>query len=332
MSQIERNQVILIKGDTGCGKTTQVPQFIMDSFTKEGKASKCNIIVTQPRRISATSLAERIARERGEKLGDVVGFKVKLHQHLPQTPGAILFCTTGVLLKKMQDNPNLIGCSHLIIDEAHERNVDIDMLLTLLKQVIKKNKDIKIIIMSATLNADLFQNYFNCVSLDIPGKAYPVKMHFLEDIAHTVGANWIFEEPEQKYYRPQVECEKVAKVVQWISDKKPEGAILCFLPGWTEIVQVEKFLKENNRKKTRQMILPIHSLMSYYDQKKIFEKPPPGVRKIILATDIAETGITVPDVVYVVDSATHKEIRWDKEKEVDTIQSYRISQANLHQR
>lgn len=304
----------------------------MDSFTKKGQASKCNIVVTQPRRISATSLADRIARERGERLGDVVGYKVKLQQHLPQTPGAILFCTTGVLLKKMQDNPDLIGCSHLILDEAHERNVDIDMLLALLKRVVKKNRDIKIIIMSATLNADLFQNYFECASLEIPGKSYPVKMHFAEDIAELVRAKWIFEEPEQKYYRPQVECDKVAKVVQWISDNKPQGAILCFLPGWTEIVQVEKLLKENNKKRTRQMVLPIHSLLPHYDQQKIFEKPPSGVRKIILATDIAETGITVPDVVYVVDSATHKEVRWDKVKEVDTMQSYRIAQANLHQR
>ena len=303
----------------------------MDSFAKNGQASKCNMIVTQPRRISAISLAERVAFERGEKIGDVVGYKVKLKQYLPLSPGAILFCTSGVLLKKMENNPNLIGISHVIIDEAHERSVDIDMLLVLIKRAVSKNKDIKVIIMSASLNAELFQNYLNCESLEIPGKAYPVKMHFLEDFAKAINIKRHDSEYQTPRY-PIVECDKIAELVQWISNNKPPGAILCFLPGWNEITMVEAGLKELNSRRIKQVVYLIHSMMPHYDQQKIFEKPPPGVRKIILATDIAETGITVQDVVYVVDSVTHKQIRWDDEKQVNTMKSYWVSKANIQQR
>lgn len=302
----------------------------MDSFAERGEASKCNMLVTEPRRISAISLAERIAEERGEKIGDVIGYKVRLQHKVPCTPGAILFCTPGILLKKMQANPNLTGCSHVIIDEAHERKIDVDILLTLLRRIIAKNKDLKLIIMSATLNAEKFQNYFNCVSLDVPGRLYPVRMHFMDEISRIIDVRKHLEIENMR--NPQVNCEDVASMVQWLSDNKPEGAILCFLPGWTEIVQVETLLKQMNRRNTRQLVLPLHSQLSYNDQQKIFEKPPIGVRKIILSTDIAETGITVRDVVYVVDSATHKETRWDKIKEADIMQCYRISQSNLLQR
>lgn len=325
---VEENQVVLIKGDTGCGKTTQVPQFIMDSFIERGEASKCNMIVTEPRRISAITLAERIAHERGEKLGDVIGYKVKLQHKLPLTPGAILFCTPGTLLKKMQINPTLNGCSHVIIDEAHERKIDVDFLLALLKRIIKKNNEIKVIIMSATLNADTFTRYFDCVSMDIPGKIFPVKSHFIDDMKKFIKLKQSLD-----YNRiPRVDFEEVANMIQWISDNKPAGAILCFLPGWNEIVQVETLLKQINRRGTRQVVLPLHSQMSYNDQQKIFEPPPTDVRKIILSTDIAETGITVRDVVYVVDSTLHKELKWDKAKEIDVIQNYRIAKANLLQR
>ncbi|XP_043476604.1 ATP-dependent RNA helicase DHX30-like [Leptopilina heterotoma] len=325
---VEQNQVVLIKGDTGCGKTTQVPQFIMDSFIQRGEASKCNMIVTEPRRISAITLAERIAHERGEKLGDVIGYKVKLQHKLPQTPGAILFCTPGTLLRKMQENPTLTGCSHVIIDEAHERKVDVDILLALLKRIIKKNREIKVIIMSATLNADTFTRYFDCVSMDVPGKIFPVKSHFIDDMRKFVKLKGGSENTRF----PQVDYEEVANMIQWISDNKPAGAILCFLPGWNEIMQVETLLKQINRRGTRQVVLPLHSQLSYSDQQRIFEPPPTNVRKIILSTDIAETGITVRDVVYVVDSALHKELKWDKTKEINVIQNYRIAQANLLQR
>ena len=329
---IENNRALLIKGDTGCGKTTQVPQFIMDSFIAKGKATDCNMIVSQPRKISAVSLAERIAEERREEIGEVVGYQVRLQQRLPMTPGSMLFCTTGILLRKMQSNPGLVGCSHVILDEAHERSINTDMLLVLLKRALDLNPDLKIIIMSATINADLFQQYFNCGVVEVPGRTFPVKMNFLGDI-EDLGINSTKEYlgnadvPETPY----VDCDQISDLITWISKNKPPGAILCFLPGWADIVRVKTRL-EQNYVHGRDMIVPVHSRMPPQDQRKIFTRPPQGVRKIVLATDIAETGITVADVVYVVDSAVRKAMRWHEKKGFATMDNQYASQANINQR
>lgn len=337
LSKLENNQVLLIEGDTGCGKTTQVPQFIMDNFAWSGNATDCNILVSQPRRISAISLADRIAHERGEGVGDVVGFQVRLEQVLPRELGGILFCTTGILLKKLQSNPGLEGCSHVILDEAHERHIDTDMLMILLKRALKKNPNLKVLIMSATINAHMFQQYFNCPAVKVPGRLYPVKMHFLEDIESLPN---IRKYRQYAYYRHKndenerlsVDYEKVVQVIKWISENKSPGAILCFLPGWNEITQVQNMLESLPLEKEKQLILPIHSKVSHSAQRKIFEHTSAGTRKIILATDIAETGITVSDVVYVIDSAIRKESRWDNDKDLLCISNRWVSQANIHQR
>lgn len=243
----------------------------------------------------------------------------------------MLFCTTGVLLRKLQSNPSLRGCSHVILDEAHERSINTDMLLVLLKRALQTNPHLKVVVMSATINADLFQHYFNCGVIEVPGRTYPVEMNFLEDIVklgvlpkrHYVGNS---EFPET----PFVDCEQIAELVSWIAENKPPGAILCFLPGWAEISKVMKILEEIRGR--NDMIVPVHSRMSYQDQRKIFEIPPSGTRKIVLATDIAETGITVTDVVYVVDSATHKAMRWHEKKGLATMDNQYASQANILQR
>lgn len=337
LSKLENNRVLLIEGDTGCGKTTQVPQFILDTFTQNGNATDCNILVSQPRRISAISLADRIAFERKENVGDVVGFNVRLEQVLPKELGAILFCTTGILLRKLQSNPGLEGCSHVILDEAHERQIDTDILMILLKRALKKNPNLKVLIMSATINAHLFQQYFDCPSVRIPGRLYSVKMHFLEDIEHL---------PNIKRYRTKmfmdrvydeaevlsIDLEKIVQVIKWISSHKPPGAILCFLPGWHEITKVQSMLEDTSSYVQNHVILPMHSKISHNEQRKIFESTPPDIRKIILATDIAETGITVSDVVYVVDSVIKKESRWDDNKDLLYISNRWISRANVLQR
>lgn len=336
LSKLENNRVLLIEGDTGCGKTTQVPQFIIDSFAQNGNATDCNILVSQPRRISAISLADRIAHERNEKVGDVVGFQVRLEHVLPKELGGILFCTTGILLKKMQSNPNLEGCSHVILDEAHERQIDTDMLMILLKRALKQNSNLKVLIMSATINAHLIQQYFDCPAVKVPGRLYPVKMNFLEDIERLpniykyryMGYNK-FRDGENE--RIIVNFEKIVQTIKWISQYKPPGAILCFLPGWNEITAVQTMLEESSLD-SENLILPIHSKVSHNEQRKIFQHAPANMRKIILATDIAETGITVTDVVYVVDSAIRKESRWDDIKNLPYIGNRWVSQANIHQR
>lgn len=318
---------MVIKGDTGCGKTTQVPQFIIDHLSEKGLASECNIVVTQPRRISAISLAQRLAVERGEVVGDVIGYQVRLQQVLPKQQGAVLFCTTGILLKKLQNNPALKGCSHVIVDEAHERNVDTDMILALLKRAIQKNSSLKVIIMSATINAELFQEYFNCSAVEVPGRLYPVKMNFLEDIMN-LGIP-IKNQENSVEDAPFLDLEQITDLIQYIDRNKQPGAILCFLPGWSHIQRIQHNLK--NYQSTLN-IIPLHSKIPLDDQSKIFKTAAKGVRKVILATDIAETGITVPDVVYVIDSARHKQMRWNEHKGLSSIDTHWVTKANINQR
>ncbi|XP_011865998.1 PREDICTED: putative ATP-dependent RNA helicase DHX30 isoform X2 [Vollenhovia emeryi] len=338
LSKLESNRVLLVEGDTGCGKTTQVPQFIFDTFAGNGNATDCNILISQPRRISAISLADRIAYERAENVGDVVGFHVRLEHLLPEQLGTMVFCTTGILLRKLQSNPGLVGCSHVILDEAHERQIDTDMLMILLKRALKKNPNLKVLIMSATINTHMFQQYFDCPAVRVPGRLYSVKMHFLEDIEHLpnihkyrtyVNSSRHEDEESDKL---SVDFGKMVQLIKWISMHKPPGAILCFLPGWHEITKVQSMLEDTSSYTQKHLILPMHSKVSHNEQRKIFKHTPEGVRKIILATDIAETGITVSDVVYVVDSAIRKESRWNDNKDLPCISNRWVSRANVLQR
>ncbi|KAL7291092.1 hypothetical protein TKK_0015221 [Trichogramma kaykai] len=329
LKELEENQAVVIKGDTGCGKTTQVPQFIMDYFAAKGKGGECNMIVTQPRRISAISLAQRIAYERQEKIGDVVGYQVRLLNALPKQNGAILFCTTGVLLKKLQSNLGLKGCSHIIVDEAHERSVDTDLLLVLLRRAMKENPELKVVIMSATINANLFQDFLGCKSIEVPGRLFPVKMHFIEDMVKLgISRPRVIEDEDGN--KVFVDAEAITDMIKYITDNKPPGAILVFLPGWTQIQKIQNNLENFTNADLR--VIPLHSKINMKNQSTIFEKPPEGVRKIILATDIAETGITVPDVVYVIDSACHNQSRWYESKGLSAVDTHFVSQANIKQR
>ena len=176
---IEENQVVVLSGETGCGKSTQVPQFILDSV-KTG--APCNILVSQPRRISAMGLAERVAAERGESVGETVGYSVRLESRSsPKTE--LLYCTTGVLLRKLNTNPLLDGVTHVVVDEVHERSHFSDFLLIILREILKKRQDLRVVLMSATLERGLFQEYFNnCPCIEIEGRTFPVDHFFLEDV------------------------------------------------------------------------------------------------------------------------------------------------------
>lgn len=322
---LKDNRVLLIKGNTGCGKSTQVPQFIMDEYTEQNRASECNIIVSQPRRVAAISLAHRIALERNEKIGDVVGYHVRFNSVTPNHHGSILFSTSGMLLRMLESNPTLEGISHVIVDEAHERNLQNDVLLKLMKDILQKNQTIKLIIMSATLNESLFQQYFSCEVIDIPGKLYPVKMHFKEDIQ-------IFEKTlkQNKSMELRIPFDKIVELVQWIVTNKPPGCILCFLPGWQEIKELHDLLKKAMIKNL--LILPLHSKVSHQNQLKIFDPVPRHITKVILATDIAECSITIEDVCYVIDTAIKREYQRYKNDSEPILNFNLISKANIHQR
>lgn len=191
---IHKNQVTIISGETGCGKSTQVPQFLLDDWICNRSKSKehVNIICTQPRRISAIGVAERVATERNECIGDIVGYQIRLESKISNRT-RLTFCTTGILLQRFSMNPELTDVTHIIVDEVHERSAESDFLLMLLKELLHKRSNLKIILMSATLKSEIFSSYFKGAPvLCIPGKTFPVERIFLEDIFERT--NYVLEE------------------------------------------------------------------------------------------------------------------------------------------
>ncbi|XP_077546866.1 ATP-dependent RNA helicase DHX30-like isoform X2 [Haemaphysalis longicornis] len=325
---VEDNQVVVLCGETGSGKTTQVPQYIFEEYIQKGVGSSCNIVVTQPRRIATISMARRVASERGEQLGETVGFQVRLNKQLLPTRGGVLFCTVGILLRHLQENPSLQGLSHVIVDEVHERDVCTDFLLVLLRKVLEGNSTLKVVLMSATIDAGKFSEYFGGAPIiAIPGKIHPVTQYFLEDLS---AANVVSLSSLPK--NPADTVRLVPDVVVYLMRMKPPGAILCFLPGWNEINKVRLALCKLVPPQHHEWILPLHSRLHYSEQQRIFATPPPGVRKVILSTNLAETSITVDDVVYVVDAGLQREQRFNLATGVTLLGTFPTSQSSTRQR
>ncbi|XP_053978482.1 putative ATP-dependent RNA helicase DHX57 [Hylaeus volcanicus] len=202
---VHENQVTIISGETGCGKSTQVPQFLLDDWILNRSESKehVNIVCTQPRRISAVGVAERVAAERDERVGDTVGYQIRLESKMSNKT-RLTFCTTGILLQRLSMNPDLTDVTHVIVDEVHERSAESDFLLMLLKELLRKRSNLKIILMSATLKAEAFSSYFReAPILCIPGKTFPVEQIFLEDIFERI--NYVLEE-NSKFTR-KIKCD-----------------------------------------------------------------------------------------------------------------------------
>eukprot|EP00026_Physarum_polycephalum_P000677 Phypoly_transcript_00678.p1 GENE.Phypoly_transcript_00678~~Phypoly_transcript_00678.p1 ORF type:complete len:1395 (+),score=271.52 Phypoly_transcript_00678:28-4212(+) len=398
LQTIRNNQVVVITGETGCGKTTQVPQFVMDDMILSGKGAQCNMIITQPRRISAMSVADRIAEERSVKVGQEVGYQIRLEAKRTNKT-RLLLCTTGIVLRKMQGHSKLEGISHLVVDEVHERNLDDDFLLIILRDLLPSRPDLKVILMSATLNAELFAAYFgNCPMLHIPGRAYPVKELFLEDVLETtkffIHEDSPYSKKSQKtraekkgqlggnkaakrtmmnldidekvnemltldamatiypgkskatlqslinYEESKINPDLVENLVAYICEQALStesnfmGSILVFLPGIMEISTLYNSIRHNRSMfpESKYLVLPLHSSLSSADQRKVFERPPPGVRKIVLSTNIAETSVTIDDVVYVVDCGRMKENRYDPVNRMPQLVEVWESKANARQR
>lgn len=259
-------------------------------------------------------------------MGNTVGYSVRFDKVLPQTHGSLLFCTTGILLRRLEHDLRLEGITHIIIDEAHERSLQSDLLLKLFKDMLKHSPHIKLIVMSATINAELFQQYFSCGIVNVPGKLYPVKMHFMEDIEslNTKLLN------QNNFAETEIPYRSIVNLIQWIVKNKPHGGILCFLPGWQEIKELRRLLQSTRLDNL--LILPLHSKVANKLQQRVFVPAPIGVTKIILATDIAETGITIKDVTYVIDTAIKREINWNESKSVCSLSLARVSRSNISQR
>lgn len=309
---INNNQVTIVIGETGSGKSTQIPQFLMPENPKM-------IAVTQPRRVAAASLAARVSEEYGCKLGQDVGYQVRF-TNMSNRQTKLKYLTDGMLLREIMLDLNLTKYSTIILDEAHERTILTDLIMGFLKQIITsgKRKDLKIVVMSATLNAELFSNFFhNAPILYIEGKMYPVSQFYLdaesEDIVDTM----------------------IRSIIQ-INLNEPEGDILCFLPGQEEIDNCVKSLEQLAPQLPREapliVPLPLYAALSPGQQSKIFEKLPKGRRKVILATNIAETSITVSGVKYVIDSGLRKIKVWKHNLGLSTLLTTPISQASARQR
>nr|XP_030865248.2 ATP-dependent RNA helicase DHX30 isoform X1 [Gorilla gorilla gorilla]XP_055238273.1 ATP-dependent RNA helicase DHX30 isoform X1 [Gorilla gorilla gorilla] len=336
LNAIEQHPVVVISGDTGCGKTTRIPQLLLERYVTEGRGARCNVIITQPRRISAVSVAQRVSHELGPSLRRNVGFQVRLESKPPSRGGALLFCTVGILLRKLQSNPSLEGVSHVIVDEVHERDVNTDFLLILLKGLQRLNPALRLVLMSATGDNERFSRYFGgCPVIKVPGFMYPVKEHYLEDILAKLGKHQYLH--RHRHHESEDECaldlDLVTDLVLHIDARGEPGGILCFLPGWQEIKGVQQRLQEAlGMHESKYLILPVHSNIPMMDQKAIFQQPPVGVRKIVLATNIAETSITINDIVHVVDSGLHKEERYDLKTKVSCLETVWVSRANVIQR
>ncbi|CAI9785408.1 unnamed protein product [Fraxinus pennsylvanica] len=381
LSAILQNQVVIISGETGCGKTTQIPQFILESEINSNRGAMCNIICTQPRRISAMSISERISAERGEKLGDTVGYKVRL-EGMKGRDTHLLFCTTGILLRRLLADRNLKGVTHIIVDEIHERGMNEDFLLIILKDLLPRRPELRLILMSATLDAELFSSYFGgAPKVYIPGFTYPVRTHFLENILERTGYqltqyNQIDDYGMEKMWKmsrqaPRKRKSQLVSAVEeackaadfkdysaqtreslscwnpdclgfnlieyllcYICENERPGAVLVFLTGWEDLSSLKDKLQGHPLvgDTSRVLLLACHGSMASEEQKLIFNKPEDGIRKIVLATNIAETSITINDVVFVIDCGKAKETSYDALNNTPCLLPSWISKVSAQQR
>ncbi|KAJ8562979.1 hypothetical protein K7X08_031431 [Anisodus acutangulus] len=381
LSSISQNQVVIISGETGCGKTTQIPQFILESDIESVRGDMCSIICTQPRRISVMAVSERVAAERGEVLGETVGYKVRL-EGVKGRDTHLLFCTTGILLRRLLVDRNLKGITHVIVDEIHERGMNEDFLLIVLKDLLPRRPELRLILMSATLDAELFSSYFNGAPLvHIPGFTYPVRTHFLENILEMSGYrltldNQIDDYGQERVWKmnkqaPRKRKSQIASAVEdtlraadfqefspgtqeslscWnpdcigfnlieyilchICENERSGAVLVFMTGWDDISSLKDKLQCHPilGNTSRVLLLACHGSMASTEQRLIFDKPEDGVRKIVLATNIAETSITIDDVVFVIDCGKAKETSYDALNNTPRLLPSWISKVSARQR
>ncbi|XP_062454268.1 probable ATP-dependent RNA helicase DHX34 isoform X2 [Rhea pennata] len=316
---VAQNQVVVVAGDTGCGKSTQVPQFLL-------AAGYSHVACTQPRRIACISLAKRVGFESLHQYGDQVGYQIRFEStRSPATK--IVFLTEGLLLRQVQREPTLPGYHVLIADEVHERHLHSDFLLGVLRRLLPSRPDLKLVLMSATINIRLFSGYFGGAPvLQVPGRIFPITVIYQpipKEEAATSGKS------ERLDPRPYL------RVLQAIDHKYPpeeRGDLLVFLSGVAEIGAVLEAAQTYATHTQRWIVLPLHSTLSVAEQDKVFDVPPPGVRKCILSTNIAETSVTIDGVRFVLDSGKVKEMSYDPQGKLQRLQEFWISRASAEQR
>ena len=407
IAALDAHDACVVCGETGSGKTTQVPQYLLDDAIDRGAGSSCRIVCTQPRRVAALTVAERVAAERCERRGvgargSLVGHHVRLDAAVCEDT-RLTFMTAGILLRKMHGDAMLEDVSHVVLDEIHERSLDGDFLLALLKTLPERRRragapPLKLVVMSATLDAELFRGYLrDCPVVSAPGRTHPVVTRYLEEIHDELGYG--LDEDSRCCRRPlggdgrgaaeltsAMRRDRKALVLdqwgvdasayrgdenpeyeaEWFEDCTPltrrnlsrldesvidydlieallvrvdetegDGAVLIFLPGVGEVSSLIDRLRANPAfapRLDKHRVLPLHSALSPQEQRECFKVPPRGVRKIVVATNVAETSVTIEDVVVVIDSGRVKERQWDPRKKMASLEEAFVSKAAARQR
>ncbi|QVN18493.1 ATP-dependent RNA helicase HrpA [Burkholderia pyrrocinia] len=333
---IAGHQVVIVCGETGSGKTTQLPKICLDLGRGLGAGGTGLIGHTQPRRLAASSTGRRIAEELGTPFGEVVGYKVRFTDNL--SPGAsVKLMTDGILLAETQTDPLLKAYDTLIIDEAHERSLNIDFLLGYLKEILPRRPDLKLIVTSATIDADRFARHFGTDErpapvIEVSGRLYPVEMRYrpvAEDRPAVKHAEGTAGRDRVKTAR-EAERDLMDAIVDAVDElcREGPGDVLVFLPGEREIREAAEALRKHHPPHTE--ILPLFARLSAADQDKVFKAS--NARRIVLATNVAETSLTVPGIRYVVDTGLARVKRYSYRNKVEQLQVESISQAAANQR
>ena len=325
---IQAHQVVIVCGETGSGKTTQIPKICLEM----GRGRERMIGHTQPRRLAATSVARRIAEELGTELGGWVGYQIRFSDRTgPKT--AIKLMTDGILLAESQRDPLLRRYDTIIIDEAHERSLNIDFLLGFLKQLLPRRRDLKVVITSATIDAERFAQHFSqngvrAPVIEVSGRLYPVDIIY-RPVAQARDASDVSAGAPRS--SGDEERDLVDAVVDGVAEcaRHGTGDVLVFLPGEREIREVAEALRKDHPPDVS--ILPLYARLSQAEQERIF-KPKGNARRIVLATNVAETSLTVPGIRYVVDSGLARVKRYSWRNKVEQLHVEPISQASANQR
>ncbi|XP_062851750.1 ATP-dependent RNA helicase TDRD9 [Trichomycterus rosablanca] len=352
ISLIESNSVVIIRGATGSGKTTQLPQFILDYYMEKG--DPCSVVVTQPRKIGASSIARWVAHRRKCTLGSLVGYQVGLEKMATEHT-RLIYMTTGVLLQKLVGAKCLTEFTHIFIDEVHERTDELDFLLLVVRKLLHTNsRFVKVILMSATINCAEFAEYFGtpirnrinpAYVFEVEGAPYTVDEFYLDDLKSILPFRVdtpYSDDPHiiVEMYNvavsliqsfDEMEAKEQNRLEQGGATSLPErGSVLVFLPGLSEIQFMQEALAKLVRK--RLQVYPLHSSVTLEEQNGVFLVPAPGYRKIILSTNIAESSVTVPDVKYVIDFCLMRHLVCDKETNYQSLRLTWASKTNCNQR
>lgn len=322
---VENYRTVVIVGETGCGKSTQIPQYLIEAGWAAGGRV---VAVTEPRRVAAITVATRVAEEHGSVLGDEVGFAVRFDSRCNQSRTRLKFVTDGLLIREMMSDPLLSNYSVIMLDEAHERSLCTDIVIGLVKKIQRRRPELRVIVASATLDAEKVRDFFNTNVTGDPSKD-DVAVLSVEGRMFSIDVFYSLD-PVPDFVQATIDT------VKKIHHSEPAGDVLVFLTGQDDIDTVVRALiteaRQLPRDAMRMRVLPMHGGLPRADQLRVFERTPRGTRKIIVATNIAEASVTIDGIVYVVDAGFVKMPAYNSGCGIESLVVAPISQASADQR